>query len=200
MNNIEECARAYAIKSHESSNHFYDNDKPYEFHLKMVVDLAKTFKSFIPESDRQTVFAGCWCHDIIEDARITFSDLRKATSESVAELAYALSNEKGRSRAERANEKYYEGIRKTKYATFIKLCDRIANVTYSLDKMDVDKSMFEKYKKENTKFIDELIKPDTNKIYQWFLKLSMGKDTYRLYRINRNPYGGMMGMLESILS
>jgi len=196
---IEELAKEYAIKCHSETNHFYDGDKPYSYHLKMVVDTAKAFQELIPESDRLIVFSGCWVHDVGEDCRQTRNDVKYATNETVAELCYALTNEKGRNRAERANEKYYKGIRQTKYATFIKLCDRIANVTYSLEKKDTDKSMLEKYRKENPKFIDELIKPDKYKLYYFFLKLFLGERTYRLSRINRNPYGGMMGILEAIL-
>ena len=48
------------------------------------------------------------------------------------EIAYALTNEKGRTRAERANEKYYEGIRSTKYAPMVKYADRIANLRFSV--------------------------------------------------------------------
>ena len=49
------------------------------------------------------------------------------------EIVYALTNDKGRTRAERAGEKYYKGIRETPYAPFVKLCDRLANVTYSCE-------------------------------------------------------------------
>lgn len=63
---------------------------------------------------------------------------------------YAVTNEKGRTRVERANENYYKGIRETEGATFVKLCDRIANVQYS--KM-TKSSMFDKYKKENVNFM-----------------------------------------------
>ena len=48
-----------------------------------------------------------------------------------AEIVYALTNDKGRTRAERAGEQYYAGIRETPYAPFIKLCDRMANMSYS---------------------------------------------------------------------
>lgn len=48
-----------------------------------------------------------------------------------AEIVYALTNDKGRTRAERAGEKYYQGIRETPYAPFVKLADRLANITYS---------------------------------------------------------------------
>jgi hypothetical protein len=48
---------------------------------------------------------------------------------------------------------YYEGIRNTKGAVFVKLCDRIANVQYS--KMTKSR-MFELYKEENDNFMTEL--------------------------------------------
>ena len=47
------------------------------------------------------------------------------------EMVYALTNEKGRTRAERANDKYYQGIRETPYAPMLKLADRLANISYS---------------------------------------------------------------------
>ena len=49
-----------------------------------------------------------------------------------SEIAYALTNEKGRTRTDQANEKYYEGIRSTKYAPMVKYADRIANLRYSV--------------------------------------------------------------------
>jgi (p)ppGpp synthase/HD superfamily hydrolase len=192
--NIEEIAREYAIKCHSQTNHMYD-DKPYSHHLNMVVDIAKAFKHFIPEKDQLTVFAGCWTHDVPEDTRETFNNVKQAVNQEVAELAYALTNEKGKNRAERANYKYYYGIRQTKYATFIKLCDRMANVTYSME-AGGKSGMFEKYKKENKEFIDKLIQPDKFILWNYFLKWFMGKETYRLYLINRNPYNGMIGLLE----
>ncbi len=70
-----------------------------------------------------------------------------------ADIIYALTNEKGRNRAERGNDKYYEGIRNTPGAIFVKLCDRIANVQYS--KMTKSR-MFEMYKKENPEFMSKV--------------------------------------------
>jgi hypothetical protein len=144
-----EIAKNYAIKVHKSINQKYDTHE-YEHHLEMTVSIGKKFIYLIPEKDRGDVIGGCWCHDIIEDvSSVTFNDLKKETNNIIAELAYACTNEKGRTRAERANDKYYEGIRNTKYATFIKLCDRLANVKYSLNS---GSKMFEMYKKEQKHF------------------------------------------------
>ena len=148
-----EIAKEYAIKKHNSIHQMYDK-KTYDYHLEMVATIGKKFIYLIPENDGNDVISGCWCHDILEDvSSVTFNDVVKATNKRVAELAYACTNEKGRTRAERANDKYYEGIRNTEYATFVKLCDRIANVTYSYEHKN---RMFEMYKKENAHFRKEL--------------------------------------------
>ena len=70
---------------------------------------------------------------------MTYNDVKKVAGSMLTEeqalmateIVYALTNDKGRSRAERAGEKYYQGIRETPYAPFVKLCDRLANITYS---------------------------------------------------------------------
>ncbi|MEM6721826.1 MAG: phosphohydrolase [Bacteroidota bacterium] len=149
---ISEKARRYATEKHKATNHQYDQ-YPYEFHLQMVVNAAKKFIHLIPEEAQQNVLAGCWVHDVIEDARETYNDVKKALNEDIAELAYALTNDKGRNRQERAGEKYYAGIRNTPYAAFIKLCDRIANATHS---KNTGSRMLDVYRKENAVFVEKL--------------------------------------------
>ena len=73
------------------------------------------------------------------------------------EIVYALTNDKGRNRAERAGEKYYQGIRTTPYAPFVKLCDRLANITFSCSGTDANNiHMKEVYKKEVPHFLDAI--------------------------------------------
>ena len=155
MNEID-IAREYAIHCHNSTNHTYDCFA-YSVHLQMVVDVAQKFIHLIPEKDKNTVVAACWVHDTIEDCRVTYNDLKNSLNEQIAEIAYALTNEKGKNRAERANEKYYEGIRNTPYAVFVKLCDRIANYEYSKKS---GSRMTEIYEKEMDDFITNLIVKD----------------------------------------
>jgi hypothetical protein len=91
------------------------------------------------EEDVLPLFFAAFYHDSIEDARLTYNDVTKIAKEYMndsqaymaAEIVYALTNDKGRTRAERAGEKYYQGIRETPYAPFTKLADRLANITYS---------------------------------------------------------------------
>jgi (p)ppGpp synthase/HD superfamily hydrolase len=98
---------------------------------------------------RESVILAAWGHDLIEDTRVSYNDVKDKLGFTAAEIIYAVSNEKGKNRKERANEKYYEGIRNTPGAVFVKLCDRIANVQYS--KMTGSR-MFDMYKKENPDF------------------------------------------------
>lgn len=149
MSILIELSRLYAIECHAKTNHYYDG-KPYSHHLSMVVDFAEHFIKNIPEVHRDIVIAACWAHDVIEDCRETYNDVKAALGPEVAEIVYALTNEKGRNRKERANEKYYQGIRETQYASFIKGCDRAANLKYSID---TNSRMTDMYRKEMPEFI-----------------------------------------------
>lgn len=151
--NIIQTAKNYAISCHRETNHRY-NDLPYEIHLQLAAETAEKFIHLIPEADRDNVIASCWVHDTIEDCRQTYNDVKAATNETVAEIAFALTNEKGKTRKERANDKYYEGIRNTPFAVFAKLCDRIANVKYSADNRNLKK--LEMYEKENPAFEEKI--------------------------------------------
>jgi len=150
--NIKDKAEFYACKMHGLCHQMYDTH-PYRFHLRGVVDVAKEFIHLIPVKDRDTVIAGSWSHDLIEDAGVTYNDVLKNTNLIVAEYSYALTNDKGRNRAERANPGYYYGIRIYKHASFIKLCDRIANVRYGIEHKS---KMVNMYKKEYESFRKEL--------------------------------------------
>lgn len=138
----------FAIEAHNKANHLYDG-QPYVIHLTKTVFFALKYIDQIPEDYRLIVLYACWLHDTIEDCRLTYNDIKSIAGEKVAEIVYAVTNEKGKTRDERANKKYYDGIQNTPFATFVKLCDRLANAQYSFSKKS---SMFKKYKKENKKF------------------------------------------------
>lgn len=165
-----EKAKEYAIDCHDMTAHQYDG-KPYDTHLEMVFDTAKKFIHLIPKDAQESVLAACWVHDVIEDCRQTYNDVKAKTNEAVAELAYALTNEKGRTRKERANDKYYEGIKQTPFATFIKVCDRIANYEYSKQQ---GSRMAEMYEKEMTGFVEKLYDDKYKELFN-YLTGAVGK-------------------------
>ena len=137
---IEEIkAAAWAL--HESVGQTYDKSQPYGVHLSMVVDAAMKYGHEVVASEEDVVpmIFAAYYHDSIEDARLTYNDVTAIARKNMnaeqaymaAEIVYALTNDKGRTRKERAGEHYYACIRETPYAPFVKLCDRLANMTYS---------------------------------------------------------------------
>lgn len=161
--------RLAAHELHQSVNQIYGDDLPYGFHLDMVVEGVVCYGHLVcaREEDVLPIFFGAYYHDTIEDARQSYHDVLRAAGKwmteeqalMAAEIVYALTNDKGRTRAERAGEKYYQGIRETPYAPFVKLCDRLANVTYtcSVDCGKPGSRMREVYKGEMGKFLPAII-------------------------------------------
>ena len=164
----------WIFEQHSSTNHMYDNYINYEFHLRMVHNVASRFSYLLDdhtdyftgkeryrfsgkEEEFVTLRTACliasFGHDLIEDTRVSYNDVKNHLGQEAADIIYACSNEKGKNRKERANDKYYQGIRETPGAVFVKLCDRIANVQYS--KMTGSR-MFEMYKNENKNFLEKL--------------------------------------------
>jgi len=151
---LVQVAKNWAIEKHSETNHLYDG-KPYQTHLEMVYKWALKFIHLLEGDSKllSDVLCVAWTHDTIEDCRQTFNDVKSNLNLEIAEMTYALTNEKGRTRSERANDKYYSGLRDNTGAHFIKICDRLANVEYS--KLS-GSSMFKKYKIENVHFSEKL--------------------------------------------
>jgi (p)ppGpp synthase/HD superfamily hydrolase len=160
----------YILEQHRSTNHMYDTYLPYEFHLRMVANTAQQFIKLVRNpNDIESVILAAYGHDLIEDTRVSYNDVKNVIGHVAADIIYAVSNEKGKTRKERANDKYYEGIKSTEYALFVKLCDRIANVQYS--KMTRSR-MFEMYKKENDCFITSLGYSQSHELSIMFIYLN----------------------------
>ena len=141
----------WAKDQHRNVNQRYgeNNDLPYAYHLDMVRNVSNIAWTHLPINMHDIMFAACYCHDLIEDARLTYNDVAKVTGAEVADIVYALTQEKGKTRHERQSDKYYEGIRNTPIATYVKLCDRIANTTYAKSERS---RMFDIYKNEYDNF------------------------------------------------
>ena len=156
--------RQSAHELHRSVNQTYGDGLPYSYHLDMVVSNVREFGHLVcaSEEDVLPLIFGGYYHDSIEDARLTYNDVLRVARDLLTEeqalmateIVYALTNDKGRTRAERAGEKYYNGIRETPYAPFVKLCDRLANITYSCAGDDPNNvRMREVYKQEVPHFL-----------------------------------------------
>lgn len=174
MNRIKEFTQIVA-QIHKDVNQKYDEYLPYEYHLRLALRFAEKFKYLLvnineeypisseEENDRLTeaVLFSVLLHDVIEDARQSYNDVKKLANtyihnnyvDVVAECVYAVTNEKGRNRKERANVKYYEGIRNTRYAVYVKLCDNMANTYHSVT---FNSSQLDMHRKEHENFEAEL--------------------------------------------
>ncbi len=166
------CLEKAAFQIHDDVNQKYDHVLPYGFHLKMVASFVSRYGYLVAESEADILilYACAYLHDTIEDARMTYNDIvkfiddfrvgslvlpeeiKRKLEEQVPEIVYALTNEKGRNRKERANETYYKGIRDTRFASFIKMCDRLANIQYTMMFVFANR-MLEVYRREYPEFI-----------------------------------------------
>lgn len=163
-------AENFFYKLHDvDCNQKYGDGLPYSFHLKAVVSIAKKFIHLIDDADKCDVIIACLGHDSIEDARLTYNDIKNRFGEKVADIIYLCTEDKGRNRDERKSESWYNELRNNNLAVFVKLCDIIANSTYSYL---TNSSMLNKYESEYhqkvTKYlyegIDDLYEPMFNEL------------------------------------
>lgn len=153
-------------------NQKYGDNLPYSFHLKAVeaqglkfihlidndsVNNYDNFKSK-PATLTEAIRMALIMHDAIEDSRLTYNDIKNlagnflenaVASGIVADIIYCVTDEKGKNRGERKNDKYYKELSENKLAVFVKLADLAANTLYS--KL-MNSSMYDKYKSEFPKF------------------------------------------------
>ena len=161
--------REWAINQHDVvCNQKYDGNQPYSNHLKYVEAQVDKFSHLLSLSDYTLVLQGAIGHDLIEDARVTYNNIVEKAGHEVADIIYACTESKGKNRDERRSKQYYEELGKNELAVYVKLCDIIANVVYSLL---TGSSMIEKYRKENSKTYDYLYLKKYNEMFVYLEKL-----------------------------
>ena len=133
---IKAAVLKFAYETHESTNHKYD-DGPYSVHLTLALMFGQKYiehikgESFTEDYHKRVVLNAIACHDLIEDCRITYNDICHGVGKAEAELVYAVTDQKGKNRQERHNAMYYSEMKKVHCATYVKLCDWLANIYYS---------------------------------------------------------------------
>jgi len=145
-------ARKLAIALHGSIGQMY-GAYPYHKHLEMVEEVGLKYAHLIPAelstnpSVVEGVFCAIWLHDVLEDCptKINYTQIKNQFGVNVAEVVFALTTPKGRNRNEKHSSEYYKDMRYTEHATFVKLCDRIANVKFSIE---TNSSKLEMYKND----------------------------------------------------
>jgi (p)ppGpp synthase/HD superfamily hydrolase len=114
MNDVIKEAAKFAIKAHGGQQ--YGVGTPYTYHLAQVYTLARRFGG---STDEQ---AAAWLHDVLEDTSVTKAELQQQFGSNIANIVDLVSNRESK-------EATFQRIRASKSAVFVKLCDRLANVT-----------------------------------------------------------------------
>lgn len=179
-------ARFICRGKHSSVNHYYGQTE-YLVHLDSVFAYGCVFIRFVPKELRVDFLIACYAHDLIEDARLSYSDVKRRFGSIVADMVYAVTHGKGKTRKEKASKEYYRGIKEVPYADLLKICDRLSNYDLSLRQNNITK--LEMYVGEYESFEDALYDPAR---YNAWTLLSdynrRAKDVLNLQRINQQ-YG-----------
>lgn len=168
-------------------NQKYGDNLPYSFHLKAVESQGRRFIHLIPdkrvenklnsfsspESVARVVLLALSAHDLIEDGRMTYNDVKELGEKELgnsnavtmfADIVYCVTDEKGKTRVERKSDKYYKELSENSLAVFVKLADIAANTLYS--KL-TGSSMYEKYKQEFPNMKSKLYKPEFKEFFNY---------------------------------
>lgn len=144
MDNYRLSIIEWAIKTHNDVNQKY-NGEPYSFHLESVANNVRIFgENEFSTEVYENLIVSAYCHDLIEDARITYGDLKSKAGEYIADIVYLLTDELGKTRRERIL-RTYPMISEVREARFLKCCDVLANTNFS---KITGHSMYKKYKSE----------------------------------------------------
>jgi len=131
----------FARKAHDAANCTYDG-KDYIFHLDMVVDGIMKYETvFLNHKDYRIAVIGGYYHDLIEDAQLSFNDIKYASSKHVARIVLAVTDVHEENRLLRHLATMGKTV-KDYIAIIVKMADMRANGTYSKSNSS---SMYKKY-------------------------------------------------------
>ena len=122
--------REYAEKCHNDANCKY-NGGSYMFHVDKVVYAVEAYQDiFIYAKDKEITKAAAYCHDLQEDARQTFNDMKNIIGIEAARVVLRVTDVPAENRLMKhllTMGKTVEDYR----AIILKMCDIWANATYS---------------------------------------------------------------------
>lgn len=163
-------------------NQFYDEGLTYSFHTNVVLLQGMKFLHLISDAiDKFIVKCGLKGHDLIEDGRMTFNDVKTTIfniliknelniylskeditkiATDIAEIVFQCTDLRGRNRNERKPIEYYNELVQNKLAVFVKISDIIGNVKYGF-LTNSDKVVM--YKKEWHTKVRQVLHTNTQK-------------------------------------
>jgi hypothetical protein len=131
--NTEE-VRLLAFKIHKECGSVYGNETEtmdYSVHLNMVHSFFEKYKHYIKKENIEEVEKAIWFHDIMEEGHHSYNDVVKLIGLKSADIVANVTDEFGKSRKEKML-KTLPKTASTYESIFVKLCDRLANITFSL--------------------------------------------------------------------
>lgn len=140
-------ARKLAFAAHAKQKY---GNLPYGVHLNHVYSYLYNY-----EYHEHELLAAAYLHDIVEDTGTPIEEIAAKFGKRVGELVWAVTNEPGANRKERA-AKTYPKIAKVPGATALKLADRIANTEFS---KAGNLSLYKMYRSEYPAFRQALFVP-----------------------------------------
>lgn len=173
-------ARQFFFKAHESTNHWYEEPtkyttgKLYSHHLELTADVVRKMikHTDLDEQEQELAIAAAYGHDAVSDARLTYNDIKKELkSDRLAKICCNLCEDVwGKNRDERNSDAYYERLVSDRISTFVKICDRIANVEYGLYEGNSKSVLM--YYAEQRKFYDKLkVHSGFEEVWNYLIKL-----------------------------
>lgn len=128
-------ARNYAIEKHWGQMY---GDKPYSYHLDQV---ANKIKSIEIRYNKNLLIEVAYLHDVLEDTKVTYKELKQAFGVDIAGAVYALTT---------SDIPLRNNLLCNHDAMKVKLVDRYCNVKSCIK--DNKLHLLEKYKKQKDLF------------------------------------------------
>lgn len=131
----------FARKAHDNAKNTYDG-KNYYTHVSMVENSVDKYETiFLFYKDYVIARASASAHDLIEDAQLTFNDIKKASNRAVAHVVLDVTDVHEENRLLRHLFTMGKTV-KNHISIIVKMCDMRANGLYSKTH---GSSMYKKY-------------------------------------------------------
>lgn len=159
--------RMYVFKIHFFAGQRYGKDKVYFYHLDMVASNSANYYYRVYKNTDILKFISIYTaalgHDLIEDVRLTYNDVKANFGVYVTDIIYACTELRGRYRSERHGKAYYKTLDKSFDGKYVKLNDIKSNMYEGYTNGG---TMFAKYVKEFPKVKEKLYSEEFEPITQ----------------------------------
>lgn len=131
---LVDLAKAFAKHHHQGQNQGLYSDRTPRPHYNHLADTVQVLYSH--DFAEAHVVAAAWLHDVLEDTAVTEQNLLAAFPYPVVRLVIAVTDEPGQNRKEKKAATYPKIFNAGPTAIAIKLADRIANVSFSIEEQN----------------------------------------------------------------